>query len=51
MIGRDSHAWENKNFTQRADGTIALYDYASSRAWPMVKKYGHRFSRILLTTK
>ncbi len=51
MTNHDSHAWENGNFTQRTDGTIALYDYGSSRAWPMVKKYGHRFSKLLLTTK
>ena len=50
MTGCDSHAWESQNFTQRNDGTIALYDYASTRAWPIVKKYGSRFSKILLPT-
>ncbi|MEI8223823.1 MAG: hypothetical protein WCG20_01730 [bacterium] len=50
MMGCDSHAWESQNFTQHQDGTIALYDYASTRAWPIVKKYGPRFSRILLPT-
>lgn len=44
----DTHAWEDQNFTQAKDGTIALFDYGSSRAWPMVKKYGDRFSKILI---
>lgn len=48
MDSHDTHAWEDGNFTKRKDGTIALYDYGSSRAFPMVKKYGHIFSRVLL---
>ena len=46
----DSHAWEDGNFTQREDGSVALYDYGSSKAWPFVKKYGRQFSKILQTT-
>lgn len=46
----DSHAWEDGNFTLRADNSVALYDYGSSRAWPFVKKYGRQFSKILQTT-
>ncbi len=46
----DTHAWEDGNFTLRADGSVALYDYGSSRAWPFVKKYGRKFSKILQTT-
>lgn len=46
----DTHAWEDKNFTIRDDGSVALYDYGSSRAWPFVKKYGRQFSKILQTT-
>lgn len=47
----DTHSWDSGNFTQQKDGTIALYDYASSRAWPLVKKYGRRFTNILITTE
>jgi hypothetical protein len=48
MSGHDAHAWEDKNFTQKGDGSIALYDYGSSRAFPMIKKYGYRFSKVLI---
>lgn len=46
----NTHTWDSGNFTQRKDGTIALYDYGSSKAWPLVKKYGRRFTNILKTT-
>ncbi len=47
----DNHAWEDRNFTIRKDGTVAVYDYGSSRAFPMVKKYGRQFSRVLITAQ
>lgn len=47
MDDYNTHAWEDINFTKRKDGGIAMYDYGSSRAFPMVLKYGYRFSQIL----